>query len=126
MAFAVFSTSLVWGLAAFSVYPFFGTLRQLLEHRSENARADVDYRKVDHGAVNRIFGCSLLARTLGAAGFNRHLLHHWHPQASYTRFDDLEAFFLHTRLRESIDTARTTYGETLRRLMPPRAEKAPR
>ena len=31
-----------------------------------------------------------LASTLGGAGFNRHLLHHWEPKISYTRFRELE------------------------------------
>ena len=37
-------------------FPFFVSLRQVLEHRSEEADSDVDYRDVDHGAVNRLFG----------------------------------------------------------------------
>jgi hypothetical protein len=89
----------------------------LLEHRAEDARADVDYRVTDHGAVSRMFGDSLVARTFGGAGFNRHLLHHWEPTVSYTRLAELERFLLDTDAAAVVQARRTTYGETLVRLM---------
>jgi fatty acid desaturase len=112
----LYASALVWILGAGVFYPFFGSLRQMLEHRSLEARADVDYARVEHGPVNRMFGTGLFARTFGAAGFNRHLLHHWHPAASYTCFDELEGFLAATDLGPEIDAARTTYLETFIRL----------
>jgi hypothetical protein len=43
-------------------------------------------------------------------------LHHWHPTASYTSFDDLEAFLMRTPLAPALDQARTTYATAWRRL----------
>ncbi len=109
-------TALVWilGLAVF--FPFFGALRQLLEHRDEYASADVDYTKQIHGAIHRLFGDGLLASTLGGAGFNRHLLHHWDPQVSCTRLRDLERFLLSTDARSFLEDHSTTYWRTFRKL----------
>ena len=71
---------------------------------------DVDYASVPHGETNRIFGDGIMSAMLGGAGFNRHLLHHWDPQLSYTRLRDLEAFLLETELAASVEDSRTTYG----------------
>jgi len=35
-------------------------------------------------APDRLFGDDFFSCTFGGAGFNRHLLHHWEPQISYT------------------------------------------
>lgn len=112
----LYASALVWVLGVGVFYPFLGSLRQMLEHRSLEARADVDYARVEHGPVNRMFGTGFFARTFGAAGFNRHLLHHWCPAASYTCFDELESFLAATELAPEIDVARTTYLETFVRL----------
>ena len=77
--------------------PFFTALRQLLEHRSDSAHKDTNYSQVAHGEVTRMFSPGLLGSTLGGAGFDRHLLHHWDPQVSYTRLPELERFLLHTK-----------------------------
>lgn len=115
--FGYWAVAAGWALGVGGVFPLFGALRQLLEHRSEEARPDVDYRLTDHGAMARMFDDGAFARTLGGAGFNRHLLHHWEPTVSYTRLADLEAFFLDTDLAEIIRDRRTTYGRTFVRLM---------
>jgi fatty acid desaturase len=106
-----------WALGVGAVFPFFGALRQVLEHRSENAQSDVDYRLTDHGAVSRLFGDGVLSRTLGGAGFNRHLLHHWVPTVSYTRLADLEKFLLDTELADVIRARQTTYGKACASLL---------
>ncbi|MDX2169840.1 MAG: fatty acid desaturase [Deltaproteobacteria bacterium] len=106
------AVALTWGLAAGSVYPFCNALRQLLEHRPSADGAPLD-------AVNRLFGTDPLSRGFGAAGFNRHLLHHWCPSVSYTRFDDLEAYFSDTALAPELQAARTTYRAAARRLWTP-------
>jgi hypothetical protein len=51
---------------------------------------------------------------LGAAGFNRHLLHHWDPAVSYTQFDAMEKFMMQTQYRAMIEARRTTYWKALR------------
>jgi len=108
--------ALAWTLGIVVFFPFFGALRQLLEHRDEYASDDVDYTEVVHGAIHRLFGDGMLASTLGGAGFNRHLLHHWDPQLSCTRLRDLERFLLSTDARSFMEERSTTYGRTFRKL----------
>ena len=108
--------AVAWSSGILVILPFLSSTRQTLEHRSETARADVDYASVAHGETNRIFGDGLVAKLLGGAGFNRHLLHYWDPQLSYTRLPDLEAFLMETELAGSLDRARTTYGRAFIRL----------
>jgi fatty acid desaturase len=105
----------LWGVLA--VFPFFVTLRQLLEHRSDEASPEIDYREVDHGPVNRLFGDGPVASTLGSAGFNRHALHHWEPTVSYTRLRDLESYLMDTKLEGPLRDRQTTYAETFLRLL---------
>jgi len=116
------STAVAWAMAMVFAYPFFNAMRQLLEHRSSEARSTTNYAVAHHGPVNRIFGTDLFSRTFGAAGFNRHLLHHWYPAASYTTFDELESFLRRTELAPVMNEARTTYVATLRALMRTAAE----
>jgi fatty acid desaturase len=99
------------------VFPFLASLRQTLEHRDEHADPEVDYRQVDHGATNRLFGDGPVASTLGSAGFNRHALHHWEPQVSCTRMRDLESYLLRTELEPMIRERQTTYRDTFLRLL---------
>jgi fatty acid desaturase len=112
----LWGTALGWIIGVGCLFPFFGALRQLLEHRSENARPEVDYRTVAHGAYTRMFGTGWVDSTFGAAGFNRHLLHHWSPAISYTRLGDLERFLLDTPVKSIIDARRTTYFQAFRSL----------
>jgi fatty acid desaturase len=111
------AVALAWALGLGVVFPFLASVRQVLEHRDERARAAVDYASVDHGAVNRMFGSGPLASTLGGAGFNRHLLHHLEPQLSYTRLAELERFLLGTEVREALLAHRATYLGTFVRLL---------
>jgi len=108
--------ALSWLLAVAVVFPYFSALRQQLEHRSHGAASGIDYARIPHGAVNRMFRPTLFARAMGAAGFRQHLLHHWDPSVSYTRFDDLEAFLMRTELAPLIEDTRTTYGAAWRSL----------
>lgn len=108
--------ALAWVFGVGVVFPFLGALRQLLEHRSLEARGPVDYREVDHGAFTRMFGKGPFARAFGAAGFNRHLLHHWEPSVSYTCFDELEVVFERVGMGPAMDARRTTYGAAFRAL----------
>jgi fatty acid desaturase len=111
--------AVAWLLGLLVAFPFFVSLRQLLEHRSEDAQAAVDYRVVDHGAVNRLFGDGPVASTLGSAGFNRHALHHWEPTLSYTRLADVEEYLLRTPIAPAVRARQTTYRDTFLRLLEP-------
>ncbi|KAF1684807.1 fatty acid desaturase [Pseudoxanthomonas broegbernensis] len=104
----------VMGVGAF--FPFFGAMRQLLEHRSDLASSAIDYTSTDHGPHTRMFSDNWFDRTFGGAGFNRHLLHHWLPMISYTRLGDLENFLLGTSLKSIIESRRTTYFRAFRKL----------
>ena len=108
-----------WSVGFLVFSPFFGALRQLLEHRDEDADPKVDYTSVAHGAIGRMFGDGLLASTLGGAGFNRHLLHHWEPDLSYTRLRELEEYLMDTEVAAYLRERHTTYIETFRRLFQP-------
>jgi fatty acid desaturase len=107
-----YALAMAWTLGTLCVLPLLVALRQLLEHRSESAGPNCDYSRVDHGAVNRLFGDGPLASTLGGAGFNRHLLHHWEPQISYTRLRELEAYLGRTSAAEEIERRQSTYWRT--------------
>lgn len=111
-----YGAAAAWGIGVVVCFPFFSALRNQLEHRSTAAIVGVDYTKTPHGAVNRMFAASPFARAFGSAGFRRHLLHHWDPQISYSRFDDIEAFLMQSELAPEIDAARTTYLEIWRTL----------
>jgi fatty acid desaturase len=108
--------AMAWGAGVAVVAPFFFAVRQVLEHRDESADATADYRRRPHGPVNRLFGDGPLASTFGGAGFNRHLLHHWEPQISYTRLREMEGFLRDTHVAEILQARRTTYLGTFRRL----------
>lgn len=102
------------GMAVF--FPVFYAVRQVLEHRDERAESRIDYRIIPHGAVNRLFGDGPLASTFGGAGFNRHLLHHWEPQLSYTSLKDLEVYLMETDAAAILTQHRTSYLKIFTRL----------
>ncbi len=110
-------SALAWILGFGLFFPFFASIRQLLEHRDELAHALTDFRKQPHGKISRIFYHTLLSGSFGAAGFTRHMIHHWDPQASYTRMKDIEQFLEEDEktaaiLRES----RTSYITVFKKL----------
>ena len=69
--------------------------------------------------MNRLFGDGPLASTVGSAGFNRHAIHHWEPQLSYTRLADLEAYLLRTDAAPLVRERQTSYADTFLRLLEP-------
>jgi fatty acid desaturase len=109
--------AVAWLVGLLVIFPFLASLRQLLEHRSEEADPEVDYAAVDHGPVNRLFGGGPLASTFGSAGFNRHAIHHWEPQVSFTRLRDIEAYLLRTKAAPAIRERQTSYRDTFLRLL---------
>lgn len=110
-------TALTWCVAVVIVFPFLTAIRQIVEHRRIDADCDRDFTAETHGPVNRLFGTGFISRSFGAAGFNRHLLHHWDPRISYTRFDEMESFLLRTAMRPELDSRRTTYWTVIRELL---------
>jgi fatty acid desaturase len=108
--------AIAWAVGMAGTHPLINAVRQLLEHRDFHARAEISYRTAPHGPVTRMFGNGLVASTLGGAGFNRHLLHHWEPQISYTRLAELESFMLDTPHGALFRAVTTTYGRAFARL----------
>lgn len=109
--------AIAWAAAVLVVFPFLASVRTVLEHRAEDADPEIDYSKVDQGPTNRLFGSGPVASTLGSAGFNRHAIHHWEPQVSYTRLKDIESYLLRTEVAPLVRERQTTYGETFLRLL---------
>lgn len=109
--------SLAWLVGVGMVFPLLGALRQLLEHRDEEADPAANYFERPHGAVTRMFGDGPLASTFGGAGFNRHLLHHWEPQISYTNLPELETFLMHTKAGAIIARRKTSYPDAFLKLI---------
>jgi fatty acid desaturase len=108
---------LAWPFGVLVVHPAINAIRQNLEHRSFDARSAVDYARVDHGVMTRSFGAGPFASTFGGAGFNRHILHHWDPQLSYTRFAEMESFLHQTEAAEVLRSVTTTYARAFFQLL---------
>jgi fatty acid desaturase len=103
-----------WILGAVIVYPALNIVRQILEHRSEDARCADDFSVIEHGPITHGFGDGLFARWFGAAGFNRHDLHHWDASVSCTRLADMEAFVRKAGLAGQLDEQERSYWGELR------------
>jgi hypothetical protein len=110
--------AIAW-IAGFGIFfPFFATLRQVLEHRDELAQRHIDFSKQPHGKVSRLFVHGLLSSSFGSAGFTRHMIHHWDPKISYTRLKDIEAFLLQSeKTAPIIRHSRTRYFNVLKKLL---------
>lgn len=99
-------------------FPFFATIRQILEHRHELAKAKTDFYKETHGKVSRLFTNTILSSSFGSAGFTRHMIHHWDPQVSYTRLRDIEAFLSSSQQTADIVlNSKTNYRSVLKKLL---------
>jgi fatty acid desaturase len=109
--------AVAWLVGVCSIFPLFGALRQLLEHRDDHADDTTDYARSNHGAYTRLFGSGPFSATFGGAGFNRHLLHHWEPQVSYTQLGVLEEFLLGTEMRRVMEMRRSSYGGAALKLL---------
>jgi fatty acid desaturase len=107
-----------WFIALIIFFPFFATLRQVLEHRSELANAKADYKTTMHGKVTRLFVSGPFSSTFGAAGFNKHMIHHWDPQVSYTRLKDIEGFLLQCdAVKTIVRSSQTSYLGIFKKLI---------
>ena len=109
---------IAWILGFGIFFPFFATIRQILEHRDELAQHATDFYKQPHGKVSRLFVHTIISSSFGSAGFTRHMIHHWDPQISYTRLKDIETFLSASEKTTSIIKAsKTTYISTLKKLL---------
>jgi fatty acid desaturase len=112
------SFAIAWILCFCIFFPFFATIRQILEHRDELAHHSTDFYKQPHGKVSRLFVHTILNSSFGSAGFTRHMIHHWDPLISYTRLKDIEAFLLKSEKSSPIIKAsKTTYTSALKKLL---------
>lgn len=110
--------AIIWVAAMFIFFPFFATLRQILEHRNELATAKIDYGKVPHGKISRLFVSGIFSSSFGSAGFNKHMIHHWDPQVSYTRLRDIERFLLTcSSVKDMVQSSRTSYLTSFKKLI---------
>ncbi len=111
-----FATAWILGFGLF--FPFFATIRQILEHRDELANHSTDFYKQPHGKISRLFVHTILNSSFGSAGFTRHMIHHWDPLISYTRLKDIEAFLSKSeKTTLIIKASKTTYTSTLKKLL---------
>ena len=92
-------------LGVISVFPAVGSIRQLLEHRAESSH----FVSPADGPISRMFPFLPFGWLVGAAGFDRHLLHHWDPGISYTQLANLERQLAQTSAGAIIAARRTTY-----------------
>lgn len=98
-----------WVIGFGTFFPFFSSLRQLLEHRSDAADKQINYSTINHGKITRVFSGDFFSAIYGSAGFNRHLIHHLEPQISYTNLKEVEAFLLETKIAHYIQNQKTSY-----------------
>jgi fatty acid desaturase len=116
--FGYFLTAALWIATVIVFYPFFATIRQLLEHRGEEYNSDINFKEINHGKNSRLFKSNLFSYFMGGAGFDRHLLHHWDPEISYTRLKDVERFLSDTeKCGPIVKEAQTGYFETFLKLI---------
>jgi len=111
------ATAIIWLAGLLIFFPFFAALRQILEHRDELAKKGF-YQDCVQNKVARLFTSDLFSRIFGAAGFNKHMIHHWDPQISYTRLRDIEHFLSQcNQTKEILFSSKTTYFKTFRKLL---------
>lgn len=115
--YGYFWVAIGWLVGLFIMLPFIQALRLVLEHRPEPLSNDVGASKNSFTAVLRDFGSGPVSSTFGAAGFNRHSLHHWEPQISYTNLYDLEQYFLESKLAPILEKRKSTYFRTFKNLV---------
>jgi fatty acid desaturase len=112
-------TSFVYLISVLIIFPLLAKVRQKLEHRDEVAIKNADYSIIDHGECNRMFSENFFSRFFGAAGFNRHFLHHLNPTISYTNFNQYENYIKDNdpSLFNKVTKSKTTYYKTFLKLI---------
>jgi fatty acid desaturase len=110
--------AIAWILGFGIFFPFFATIRQILEHRDELAKHTSNFYKQPHGKVSRLFAHTIISSSFGSAGFTRHMIHHWDPLISYTRLKDIEEFLTTCeKTAPVIQSSRTTYTKVFKKLI---------
>lgn len=104
-----YELALAWLAGNLMVYPLFGALRQLLEHRDSDAMAGIDYSVVPHGKLTRSFKAGPLGSFLGGAGFRLHDIHHFDPELSYTCLPRVDEFLRHCEAAKPARSERRSY-----------------
>jgi len=105
-----FELALAWFAGNLMVYPLFGALRQLLEHRDVAASAGVDYSVQPHGKLTRSFKAGPFGSFFGGAGFRWHDIHHFDPELSYTDLARVDAFLQGCDAAKAARSARRSYA----------------
>jgi fatty acid desaturase len=108
--------ALVWLAGNLMVYPLFGALRQLLEHRDTAASAGVDYSTEPHGKLTRSFKAGPFGSFFGGAGFRWHDIHHFDPELSYTNLAQVDAFLQGCKAARGARCERKSYARVAREL----------
>jgi fatty acid desaturase len=111
-----YPAAFAWALGVGSIYPLVQSLRQLLEHRQDDAVGDLSRVSSDLRPFTRMFSMDRLGPLFSGVGFNRHLLHHWDPGVSYTRLRAVERWLRDTEAECLLAARRYTYRGALRRL----------
>ena len=111
-----YELALAWLIGVFSVYPLFGALRQLLEHRDASASSAIDYSAQAHGKVTRSFKGGPIGSFLGGAGFRFHDIHHFDPELSYTNLAAADEFLQHSVPARAARYQRRSYAGVMREL----------
>lgn len=107
--FEHYALAIAWGLAVGIFFPMLSDLRLILEHRSDSADPNIDYRVQPHGQFTRMFRGGFFTHTFGGAGFDYHLLHHWEPSVPFERLSDLDHFLRDAGLSDYLETRTMSY-----------------
>jgi fatty acid desaturase len=105
-----FELAAAWLIGNLMIYPLFGALRQLLEHRSADAQHTVDYAIQPHGKTTRSFKAGPVGTFFGGAGFRLHDIHHFDPELSYTNLAIVDAFLRNCDAVRQVRGDRKSYG----------------
>jgi fatty acid desaturase len=116
------TSSIAWGLGYFIVMPFFGSIRNVLEHKYEMDQIDLKKIESIEGITlpiytTRLFTEKLMSKIFGVVGFDRHLIHHWDPSISALNLGKVNEFLLTTELGPMLRDLPTTYTKAFLRLM---------
>ena len=116
-----FTVALVWILGYFIFMPFFGSLRNVLEHKYEMKFIEdstiVKMVGSDLNHTTRMFTKSIFSKLFGVVGFDRHLIHHWDPSIPAINLKYVHSFFLTTELEPMLKALPTTYSRAFLRLI---------
>jgi fatty acid desaturase len=109
--------TITWVVGMLVFFPFFFTLRQILEHRDEFAFDKRNYYGIKRNKISRLFSDSLFSRLFGSAGFNKHMIHHWDPVIPFTALKDVEIFLTRCKQTKNImSSTKTTYISVFKKL----------